>query len=481
MGAADDGAVLARQLAQRLGARVVETHISWVLLGEHEAFKLKKPLRLPFLDYSTVQARRHCCEEEVRVNARLAPGLYFGVVSVHGSAQDPRIGGDGPVIDWAVRMRRFDDGAVFGERLARGELAPAQVDAMADLLARFHADATRVFPEPDSDTGERRRATALAALQGASAALQPVDQKALQAWLARESERLAPCWAARSAAGRIRECHGDLHLDNLLWLDGGPAAFDAIEFAPALRWIDVADDIAFPVMDLAARGRPDLAWRLLNRWLDHTGDHGALGVLRFAAVYRALVRAQVALLRADPPAQARYARAAGQWMQSDAPRLTVMHGLPGSGKTHVSQALLEQQGAIRLRADVERKRLFGIGMLDNSREAGQDIYTAAAGRRTYARLLSRAAFALRAGYPVILDAAHLHRHQRDAAHALARRLGAAFTIASCEAPMDVLRQRVRERRGDASEADLAVLEVLARAAQPLGKAEQAFVEDYPAG
>lgn len=480
-GEPDDGAVLARRLAERQGARLVETHISWVLLGAHEAFKLKKPLRTPFLDYSTPEARRHCCEEEVRINARLAPGLYLGVVSVHGTPQDPRIGGAGPVIDWAVRMRCFDDGALFGERLAQQRLAPAEVDAMADLLAGFHETAAVADPTRGLGTAERRRDTALAALQGASAALQPVDQNALQAWLLRESHRLAPCWAARLAAGRIRECHGDLHLDNLLWQGGGPAAFDGIEFDPALRWIDVADDIAFPVMDLAARGRPDLAWRLLNRWLDHTGDHGALGVLRFAAVYRALVRAHVALLRADAPAAARYALAAREWMQSDAPRLTVMHGLPGSGKTHVSQRLLEQQGAIRLRADVERKRLFGIGMLDNSRNAGLDIYTAAAGRRTYARLLSRAAFALRAGYPVILDAAHLHRHQRDAAHALARRLGAAFTIASCEAPMDVLRERVRGRQGDASEADLAVLEVLAGAGQPLGKAELAFVERYPAG
>ncbi len=476
----NDSCVMARRLAERLGARLVETHISWVLLGEREAYKLKKPLRMPFLDYGTPEARRHCCAEEVRINARLAPGLYLGVVSVHGSPQDPRIGGDGPVIDWAVRMRRFDDDALFGERLARQQLAPEEVDTMADLLAGFHEEAAVADPALGLGTGKRRRATALAALQGASAALQPVDQNALQAWLQRESQRLNPCWAARLKAGRIRECHGDLHLDNLIWLNGGPAAFDGIEFDPALRWIDVADDIAFPVMDLAARGRSDLDWRLLNRWLDNTGDHGALGVLRLAAVYRALVRAQVALLRADSAAATGYARAAGEWMQSDAPRLTVMHGLPGSGKTHVSQRLLEQHGAIRLRADVERKRLFGIGMLDNSRDAGVDIYTAGAGRRTYARLLSRAAFTLRAGYPVILDAAHLHRHQRDAAHALAKRLGAGFTIASCEAPMDVLRQRVRERRGDASEADLAVLEMLAGAGQPLGKAEQPFVERYPA-
>ncbi|MES2482906.1 MAG: phosphotransferase, partial [Pseudomonadota bacterium] len=299
--ASDDGTEMPRRLAARLGARLVETHISWVLLGEREAFKLKKPLRMPFLDYSTPEARRHCCEEEVRINARLAPGLYLGVVSVHGTPQDPRIGGDGPVLDWAVRMRRFDDGALFGERLAQQRLAPAEVDAMADLLAAFHEAASVADATQGLGTGDRRRAAALAALEGASAALQPVDQNALQAWLLRESHRLAPCWAARLAARRIRECHGDLHLDNLLWIDGAPAAFDGIEFNPALRWIDVADDIAFPVMDLAARGRPDFAWRLLNRWLDHTGDHGALGVLRFAAAYRALVRAQVALLRADAP------------------------------------------------------------------------------------------------------------------------------------------------------------------------------------
>ncbi len=468
----------ASRLASRLGARLVETHISWVLLGPTEALKLKKPLRTPFLDYSTVQRRHDCCEAELRLNRRLAPDLYLGVARITGSPDEPAVDGPGPVLDYAVRMRRFDDGALFGARLSAGRLTPAEVDAAADLLSRFHLAAPSASEADSYGVPRLREDAALAACAGAAASLD-VPQ-AMDAWIRREARRLAPAWTARLRAGGVREVHGDLHLDNLIWWNDGPAAFDGIEFAPALRWIDVADDIAFPVMDLAARGRADLGFRLLNRWLDATGDHGALPLLRFSCAYRALVRAQVALMRGNPDDARRYARAAQGWTVSTPLRLTAMHGLPGSGKTHVSQRLLEEQHAIRLRADVERKRLFGLGALDDSRARGLDIYTPAAGRRTYARLLSRAAVALRAGFPVILDAAHLHAAQREQARALATRRGAAFRIAHCEAPETVLRARIRARRGDASEADEAVLQRLRDAGDPLTPAEQAWTDTFDA-
>jgi len=464
----------ARRLAARLGARLVETHISWVLLGPTEAFKLKKPLRTPFLDYATIERRRACCDAELRLNVRLAAGLYLGLARITGTDEDPAIDGCGDLLDWAVRMRRFDDEALFGNRLSAGILLDSEVDAAADLLARFHQGAARAVPQDNLGTPRLRTDAALAACAGAAAFLEA--PAGMEAWLRSQAQRLTPCWQTRLRAGCIREVHGDLHLDNLLWLDGAPAAFDCIEFDASLRWIDVADDIAFPVMDLAARGRGDLALRLLNRWLDATGDHGTLPLLRFSLVYRALVRAQVAGLRGDEEGARRYARAATGWTRTPALRLTAMHGLPGSGKTHVSQHLLQEQQAIRLRADVERKRLFGLGPLEDSRARGLDIYTPEAGRRTYARLLSRAAAALRAGFPVILDAAHLHHSQRERARGLAARFGAEFRIAHCEAPAPLLRARIQARRNDASEADERVLEHLRQIGDPITPEESAWTD-----
>ncbi|MFC5499399.1 AAA family ATPase [Caenimonas terrae] len=463
-----DGASIAA-LARSLGAQVIETHISWVLLAGADAYKVKKPLRLSFVDYGSAGARLHFCREELRLNRRLAPALYLGVVPVTGSPQQPALGGAGPAQDHAVHMRRFADGALFSEQLAAGTLRPADVDALADLLAASHRAAPRAAPADGYGSPARRRAAALAALEGAKAAAGGGEQATLHGWLEAQAVALAPLWAARAVDGSVRECHGDLHLANAVRLDDGVAAFDCIEFDPALRWIDVLDDAAFAVMDFEALGFPGLAFRFLNRWLDAGGEHAGLPALRFALVYRALVRAQVACLR-GPPAAAdarRYLEAALRWCTPGAAQLTITHGLPGSGKTFASQRLLEQQGAIRLRSDVERKRLAGLAMLEDSQARGLDLYGADASARTYARLLALARVALAAGYPVILDAAFLRRAERDGARALARELALPFSILHCEAPPPVLRERLAARRGDASEADMAVLEKLLAVAEPL--------------
>jgi uncharacterized protein len=456
-------------LARSLGAELIRTHISWVLLTGDRAYKVKKPVRLAFLDYGTLQARQHFCAEEVRLNRSLAPFLYLGVSRVTGSREAPALDGPGAALEYAVRMRRFGPGALFGEQLQAGTLAGCDVDQLALLLARFHAGAAAAPAEAGFASPEHRRTAALAALQGASGAATSGLQAQLRGWLETESAALTALWTARQADGRVRECHGDLHLDNLIRVDGAVAAFDCIEFEPALRWIDVLDDIAFPVMDFAGRGRRDFAFRLLNGWLDGTGDHGALPALRFSLVYRALVRAQVARLRgAGHEAIARrYLDGALSWTEPTQPRLFITHGLPGSGKTFHSQRLLEHEGAIRLRSDVERKRLFGLDVLDDSRALGLDLYSEAATARTYERLLVKARAALGAGYPVILDAAFLRHEERVQAHAVARELGVPFVIVHCDAPLPELRERLHNRSGDASEADVTVLEKLHALAKPL--------------
>jgi predicted kinase len=369
-------------------------------------------------------------------------------------------------------MRRFPAGALFSERMAAGRLHSSDVDALAALLADFH---TRANPTANGFANcKRRRAVALAALEGVRPVARPDEQAALETWLQAKAASLAPAWARRLDGGFVRQCHGDLHLDNVIALPTGVAAFDCIEFDPALRWIDIIDDIAFPVMDFSARGRSDFAFRLLNAWLDRTGDHAGLPMLRFSAVYRALVRAQVAHLRGSQGGAAarRYLETAIAWTRAPQRRLVITHGLPGSGKTYESQRLLEREGAIRIRSDVERKRLFGLEMLEDSRARGLDLYTADATARTYERLLELARVALQAGYPVVLDAAFLRRSERDAARELARELKVPFSILACEAPAEVLRARLLARRDDASEADALVLEHLRTSVEPLGADER---------
>jgi aminoglycoside phosphotransferase family enzyme/predicted kinase len=467
----EEQAALVRSLARRLGARVIETHISWVLLTPAFAYKVKKPVRLPFLDYATPSKRLRFCREEVRVNQRAAPGLYLGVSRITGDPAAAEIDGAGPVLEYAVRMRRFADGALFSERLAAGVLSARDVDSLAAMLAAAHAAAPidRRAPPAAYPTPHHR---ALAALDGARALLSAAEHDGLRAWLDDGERVLAPVWRERRRGGHVRECHGDLHLNNLGDLDGRACAFDAIDFDPSLRWIDVADDAAFPAMDFAARGRPDFAWRFLNAWLDASGEHEAAGVLRYALVYRALVRAQVAHLRENGGAEAvAYARAALGWSRPAAPRLVITHGLPGSGKTFQSQRLLERDGAIRARSDVERKRLFGLGALESSHARGLDIYSPEATARTYERLFALARAILRAGFSVVLDAAFLRRAERDAARDVAHRCGVRFEILACEAPEGVLRRRLAERTADASEANAEVLRHLSVAADPLAPDE----------
>jgi uncharacterized protein len=473
-----DTSLLIQRLAAQLDAQVVETHISWVLLAAGVAYKVKKPVRLPFVDYSSLERRRHFCEEEVRLNRRLAPGLYLGVSRITGPADQPVIDGPGAPQEYAVRMRRFPAGALFSEQVQAGTLLPESVDRLAERLAQFHASAARSKATPDGKApGGRDRA--LAALDGCRALLRPQEEEALRAWIEAQALSLQSLWNDRQLQGCVRECHGDLHLANIISLPGDVAAFDCIEFDPALRWIDIVDDAAFALMDFAARGRPDLGWRFINGWLERTGEYEALPALRFSVVYRALVRAQVEHLRTAGSAGARrYAATALAWSRPEAPHLTVTHGLPGSGKTFVSQQLLERQHAVRIRSDVERKRLFGAGALDDSRAAGLDLYTGDADRRTYQRLFDMARIALQAGFPVVLDAAFLRHEERRQASALAHRLHVPFVIVACKAPLRVLRRRLLQRRDDASEADVAVLEKLRAAAEPLRQEERIFLRPW---
>ncbi|MEW6690372.1 MAG: AAA family ATPase, partial [Pseudomonadota bacterium] len=459
---------------------VVETHISWVLLAGEYAYKLKKPVRLAFLDFSTLEARKRFCEEELRLNRRTAPGLYLEVVPIVQGAGGPALGGAGEAIEYALKMRRFADRALADRMAREGALGAAEADAIAASLAAFHASLPRAGPGDAFGSAAQVSAQArdnfeqIAALDAAAAAAAPFER--LRAWTAREGARLGPAFEARRAAGCVRECHGDLHLGNIAFEGGRALPFDCIEFDPMLRWIDVASEVAFLVMDLRAHALDGLAARLLNAWLEAGGDYDAVRVLRYYSVYRAMVRAKIACIRRDAREYRRYLDLAEALSRPARPALVLMHGVSGSGKTTLAQALLERFGAVRVRSDIERKRLHGLAPLARAGTGlASGIYDAEAGERTYARLAALARAILEAGYPAIVDAAFLRREQRERFARLAQDLEAGFVIAACSAPEETLLERVagREARArDASDAGIAVLEHQIATWQPLAAGER---------
>jgi len=458
--------------------RPLETHISWVLLTGDYAYKIKKPVNLGFLDFSTVEMRSHYCKEELRLNRRLAPDVYIEVVPVRGTAETPHIGGDGPVLDYAVKMREFPQEALASRMLERDAFGAVEIDALAALIANFHAGAAPAGPVDRFGAPDTVIAAAMQNFEQIIPRLKLARDKEaaqlLREWTGREAERKRGEFLARKRAGRVRECHGDLHLGNIVVTDGRPLPFDCIEFNDELRWIDVMSEVAFVVMDLHDRGRPDLGWRFLNRYLESSGDYEGLTVIRFYLVYRALVRAKVHLIRSQQPGLLKnhksrlqtafhgYLRLASRLSTVSGLALLITHGLSGAGKTTATQALIEQIGAVRVRSDVERKRLHGLAPLERS-GSGHDrgIYTPAATVTTYDRLAAVAEATIDAGYPAIADAAFLKRAERARFHEIARRRGVPFVILDFDAPEKLLRERVAQRAVaglDASEADLSILE-----------------------
>ena len=454
---------------------LIETHISWVLLTGKYAYKVKKPVNFGFLDFSTLELRHECCEQELRLNRRLAPDIYLEVVSITATKNRPTINGEGEIVEYAVRMSQFPQSAQFDNMLAAGTLNVDHIDALAHMVAEFHqsidvANASMDFGNTESVYGPvEENFVQINEHMDTHAYADSLSQ--LQQWSRTEFDRLEPVFVQRKQSGFIRECHGDMHLRNLIWLDGAPSAFDCIEFNPQLRWIDVISEVAFLMMDLQDRQQPRLANRFINTYLEATGDYAGLAVLPYYLCYRAMVRAKVDALRleqnnisAEEKAHATtefksYIELARHYTSQSKPRLIIMRGMSASGKSTVSQQLLEAIPAIRIRSDVERKRLFNIAATDRaSSDVYTGIYTREASLQTYERLLELAKLIIQAGFNVIVDAAFLKYEQRVDFQQTAAELGVPYAIVEVTAPDDLLRQRITSREKDVSDADLSILE-----------------------
>ena len=480
--------------------RMIETHISYVLLTGTAAYKIKKAVNLGFLDFTTLAARHYYCQRELELNKRLAPAVYLDVVTITGTPDAPRIDGDGPALEYAVRMLEFPQEGLLTRILARGELTTAHVDSLASIVAAFHR-AVAVAPV-DSRFGSADGILALAIenfTEMDPLVEDPADRRelaALRRWTEHEHASRAAQFGERRRRGFVRECHGDLHLGNIALIDGAVTIFDCIEFNDDMRWGDVMADVAFLVMDLQDRGRSDFAARFLNAYLELTGDYEGVQVLRFYVVYRAIVRAKVAAMTARQAADAGTRRAkaaecseylalAKRCADSTSTGIVMTHGITGSGKTTGSQAMVELAGAIRIRTDVERKRRHGLGPQARKGSAlNAGLYSALETDRTYANVLRLARIVVSAGFPVIVDGTFLQRRQPDQVRALTADLDVPLVIVDFTAPVDILRARVRQRQeagGDASDADVHVLEHQLQTAEPLTSDERGLTVTCDAG
>lgn len=462
--------------------QLLETHISWVVLTGEFAYKIKKPIDFGFVNFSTLELREATCHDEVRLNRRWSEDIYLDVCLITGTPEAPSLGGDSEPFEFAVRMRQFQQRQLLSRCLTADRLQARHLEAFALELARFHQRVDGQ-PGPDLGTPEAVRHPVMHNFDPLLDAELPDADRALAVRL----REFAVRWfddhhnllERRRADGFVRECHGDLHLENMLLVKGRIELFDCLEFNASLRWVDVMSEIAFLVMDLESRGRPDFARRFLNAYIEHSGDHEGLALLPFYVAYRAVVRAKVDQLRRNQPAEdpasrqallrelEGYLDEAATYARQAQPRLTVMCGVSGTGKTRYSRQFIDA-GFIRLRSDFERKRLAG-SELDVPVQGDRSIpelpppevlYAAESTRRTYAELARRAEICLAAGFSVVIDATCLMATQRRLFVDLAQRLGTPFHLFLLEHAPAVLEQRIRgrqEKQQDLSDADIEVL------------------------
>lgn len=457
--------------------QVIETHISWLFLTGDYAYKVKKPVDFGFLDFTTLDKRKFFCEEELRLNQRLAPDIYETVVPICGTAETASVEGEGDAFEYAVRMRQFNPEQRLDLLLQAKRFEASWIDMLAEQIADFHNRIPRVAP--DSPWGEPATIWDVVSdnfLHIGDIIHNPDDWQQLQHlsnYTAQNFRDLTRLINERKAKGQVRECHGDLHLANITLFKGELRLFDCIEFNLQFRWIDTICDLAFLLMDLEANEQFRWANRCLNRYLELCGDYKGVPLLSFYKAYRAMVRAKVSVIgeQKDFKGLRRYLSLTDHYAQKPQPVLYLMHGVSGTGKSHLSQQLLDAIGAIRVRSDVERKRLYR----DLSLRGEQlDLYGAEMNARTYNHLQDITRLLLKAGYSVIVDATSIRYRTRQSYLELSQQLGVPIRIISCQCEHKLVEARLKRRVNegiDASDADIAVMQDQLKHLQPLSNEE----------
>lgn len=493
--------------------QIVETHISYVVLTGEFAYKIKKPVHFDFVDYSTLENRREFCRQELTLNRRYCPDIYLDVVPILESSGHFHVGkpltGGGPVseasgdndapgtadapVEYAVRMKQFSQESILDHLINETDFDPGLISQFADSVARFHqAEPAVSLDDIDGELVKIRDEVNdnFALLEAPLAATSTAQiMAALKQWSVDEFDRLRQPMALRMQEGKFRKCHGDLHLQNIILHQGKLAPFDGIEFNPDLQIVDVFNEVAFPFMDLLEHKRPDFAWRFLSAYLERDGDYRHLDLIRFFAVYRAMVRAKVTWMNCQNQTAAglhsvapnvdpgglpdshpwdRYLVVAHQLTQPAEPKLSITFGFSGSGKSTRALVEIGRSGGIQIRSDVERQRI-------KTEQTSANLYDSQTTDRVYHKLLADAELILAAGYSVVVDATFLALRHRAEFKKLAHRMGREFEILACDASFNESVARIKNRTDDPSEATIEVLKQQMDHFDPLTAEEQACV------
>jgi hypothetical protein len=450
--------------------QLIQTHVSYVLLTGELAYKVKKPVNFGFLDFSTLEKRHHFCNEELRLNRRGAAELYLEVLPITQTGDAFQLGGTGEAVEYVVKMRQFPQETLLSSMFERGDLTEELLTELAVAIAQFHSTAaTSDYIRSFGEVANVRHAFDENYEQTEAYIGGPQTQKQFdetRVYTDRFFAERDALFTSRMQNNWIRECHGDIHLRNICYWNDHLLLFDCIEFNEPFRFVDVMFDIAYIVMDLEARQRPDLSTLFLNTYVEQIGDWEGLQVLPLYVNRQSYVRAKVTSFLLDIPSvpddekkaaaetAALYYRLAWQYAQPRQGQLILMAGLSGSGKSTTARHLAKQLGAIHVRSDAVRKHLAGIPL---AQRGGDDLYTPEMTAKTYGRLLDLGISLAKEGYTVILDAKYDRQNLRDAVTNQAQAAQLPYRIVHCDAPIEVLRDRLEKRTGDIADATTDVL------------------------
>ena len=474
---------------------LIETHVSWVILTGQYAYKIKKPVDFGFLDFSTLKKRKHFCEEELRLGQLFAPEIYLGVVPITGTIEHPQINGDsGPILEYAIKMCEFSQENLLSALLKKGKLSTNLIDKLGQLIAEFHKK-TSIAPKnsrfglPDEvHAPTQQNFEQIIPLLSDSKDIAQI--KKLEMWANEQFAKHKKLFQKRKEKGFIRDCHGDLHLANIILYNNKLILFDRLEFNEDLRWTDVIADLAFLAMDLAGKKQPKLANQLINTYLLFTEDYEGLNLLAYYLSYRAVVRAKIALFRLNQKdlnnkekldIRADYynfINLAESYIKPKKPSLIIMHGLAGSGKSTISKKIVTECGAIQISSDIIRKQLFNLSFYEKSNSIPYGgIYTSESTDKTYKKLLNLAEGIIKAGFIAIIDATFLLYSQRIMFYNLSDFLKVPFYILYCQTNDLELKQRIKKRvnrNNSISEANSIILEYQKKLIEPLSNTEKQY-------